>query len=75
MNVLMAVAEFEREITRERVNAGLAVARPGGEAGRRATITTQPTKWGSQSSWMGVAQWRELEWRVRLSGSCSGRSR
>ncbi len=38
LNVLMAVAEFEREIIRERVNAGLAAARARGvKLGRRAT--------------------------------------
>lgn len=37
LNVLMAVAEFEREIIRERVNAGLAAARARGvKLGRRA---------------------------------------
>ncbi len=38
LNVLIAVAEFEREIIRERVNAGLAAARSRGvKLGRRAT--------------------------------------
>jgi DNA invertase Pin-like site-specific DNA recombinase len=37
LNVLMAVAEFEREIIRERVNAGLSAARARGvKLGRRA---------------------------------------
>lgn len=38
LNVLMAVAEFEREIIRERVNAGLAAAKARGvKLGQRAT--------------------------------------
>lgn len=40
LNVLMAVAEFERGIIKERVNAGLAAARERGvQLGRPATIT------------------------------------
>lgn len=40
LNVLMAVAEFEREIIRERVNAGLAAARARGvKLGRRPKHT------------------------------------
>jgi DNA invertase Pin-like site-specific DNA recombinase len=43
LNVLMAVAEFEREIIRERVNSGLAAARARGvKLGRRATHTRTP---------------------------------
>jgi len=43
MNVLMAVAEFEREIIRERVNAGLAAARARGvKLGRRANHNHTP---------------------------------
>src|SRR5882724_9991246 len=40
LGVLMAVAEFEREIIRERVNAGLAAARArGAKLGRPDTLT------------------------------------
>jgi DNA invertase Pin-like site-specific DNA recombinase len=43
LNVLMAVAEFEREIIRERVNAGLAAARARGvKLGRRAAHNWTP---------------------------------
>jgi len=43
MNVLMSVAEFEREIIRERVNAGLAAARARGvKLGRRASHNWTP---------------------------------
>jgi len=43
LNVLMAVAEFEREIIRERVNAGLAAARARGvKLGRRAGHNRTP---------------------------------
>jgi DNA invertase Pin-like site-specific DNA recombinase len=43
LNVLMAVAEFEREIIRERVNAGLAAARARGvKLGRRPTHPWTP---------------------------------
>ena len=43
LNVLMAVAEFEREIIRERVNAGIAAARARGvKLGRRATHNRTP---------------------------------
>jgi DNA invertase Pin-like site-specific DNA recombinase len=43
LNVLMAVAQFEREIIRERVNAGLAAARARGvKLGRRATHKWTP---------------------------------
>jgi DNA invertase Pin-like site-specific DNA recombinase len=43
LNVLMAVAEFEREIIRERVNAGLAAARARGvKLGRRPTHSWTP---------------------------------
>jgi DNA invertase Pin-like site-specific DNA recombinase len=39
LNILAAVAEFEREIIRERVNAGLKAARaPGKRLGRPATL-------------------------------------
>ena len=45
LNVLMAVAEFEREIIRERVNAGLAAARARGvKLGRRATHDRTPAE-------------------------------
>ena len=40
LGVLMAVAEFEREIIRERVNAGLAAARArGAKLGRPDTLS------------------------------------
>jgi DNA invertase Pin-like site-specific DNA recombinase len=43
LNVLMAVAEFEREIIRERVNAGLSAARARGtKLGRRASHKWTP---------------------------------
>lgn len=43
LNVLMAVAEFEREIIRERVNAGLAAAKARGvKLGRRAKHSYTP---------------------------------
>ncbi len=45
LNVLMAVAEFEREIIRERVNAGLAAARAKGvKLGRRASHNRTPAE-------------------------------
>jgi len=43
LNVLLAVAQFEREIIRERVNAGLAAARARGvKLGRRLTHNRTP---------------------------------
>ena len=43
LGVLMAVAEFEREIIRERINAGLAAARARGvKLGRRAGHLLEP---------------------------------
>lgn len=43
LNVLLAVAEFERELIRERVNAGLAAARARGvKLGRRARHNRTP---------------------------------
>lgn len=45
LNVLMAVAEFEREIIRERVNAGLAAARARGvKLGRRPGHNATPAE-------------------------------
>jgi DNA invertase Pin-like site-specific DNA recombinase len=45
LNVLMAVAEFEREIIRERVNAGLAAARARGvKLGRRPGHNRTPAE-------------------------------
>jgi len=69
LNVLMAVAEFEREIIRERVNAGLAAARARGvKLGRRATHNRTPAEVKTlQSRGLGVrAIARELRMPVFL---------
>ena len=47
MHVLMAVAEFERELIRERTKAGLAAARARGERLGRPRLVLTPEQWAS----------------------------